>query len=156
MQLKFYFENVISCTYCHYNDVTMSARASQITSFMIVYSTIYLGADQRKHQISASLAFVWGIHHWPVNFPHKWPVTRKIFSFDDVIMSTGYLFWCLNLNIPEYKSFPSLLMSWLLMISEAMVLNMQYIWVLSEVGFQLSAPLQWWDIIENTYLFHVF
>ena len=44
------------------------------------------GADQSKHQSSASLAFVWGIHRGPVNFPHKWPVTRKMFPFDDVIM----------------------------------------------------------------------
>ena len=40
---------------------------------------VYSGAGQRKHQSSASLAFVWGIHRWPVNSPHKWPVTRKIF-----------------------------------------------------------------------------
>ena len=45
-----------------------------------------LDADQRKHQSSASLAFVPGIHRWPVNSPHKWPVTRKMFPFDDVIM----------------------------------------------------------------------
>ena len=47
---------------------------------------IYSVADQRKHQSSASLAFVWGIHLWPVNSPHKWPVTQKMFPFDDVIM----------------------------------------------------------------------
>ena len=40
----------------------------------------------RKHQNSASLAFVRGIHREPVNSPHKWPVTRKTFPFDDVIM----------------------------------------------------------------------
>ena len=71
----------------HYNDVKMSATASQITTLMIVYSTVYSGADQRKHQNSASLSFVLGIHRWPVNSPHTWPVTRKIFPFDDVIMS---------------------------------------------------------------------
>ena len=60
--------------------------ASQITSLRIVYSTAYSGADQRKHQSSASLAFVWGIHRSPVNSPHKWPVTRKMFPFDDVII----------------------------------------------------------------------
>ena len=60
----------------------MGMMASQITSLTIVYSTVYSGADQRKHQISASLAFVREIHRWP----HKWPVTRKMFSFDDVIM----------------------------------------------------------------------
>ena len=70
----------------HYNDVIMSEMASQTTSLMIVYSTVYSGADQRKHQSSASLAFVRGIHQWLVNSPHKWPVTRKMFSFDDVIM----------------------------------------------------------------------
>ena len=48
---------------------------------------LYSDADQRKHQSSASLAFVRGIHWRPVNCPHKWPVTRKMFTFDDVIMS---------------------------------------------------------------------
>ena len=44
-----------------YNDVIMSTMTSQITSLTIVYSTVYSGADQRKHQSSASLAFLWGI-----------------------------------------------------------------------------------------------
>ena len=64
----------------------MDAIASQITSLTIVYSTVYSDADQSKHQSSASLAFVREIHRGPVNFPHKWPVTRKMFPFDDVIM----------------------------------------------------------------------
>ena len=64
----------------------MGAIVSQITSLTIVYLTIYSGADQRKHQSSASLTFVRGIHRGPVNSPHKWPVTRKMFAFDDVIM----------------------------------------------------------------------
>ena len=74
------------CSNVHYSDVIMGAIASQITSLRIVYSTVYLDADQRKHQSSASLAFVWGIHRGPVNSPHKWPVTRKMFPFDDVIV----------------------------------------------------------------------
>ena len=49
----------------HYNDIMMSTMASQITSLTIVYLSVYSGADQRKHQISASLAFVKGIHRWP-------------------------------------------------------------------------------------------
>ena len=73
--------------YKHYCDVIMGAVASQITSLTIVYSTVYSDADQRKHQSSASLAFVRGIHRGPVNSPHKWPVTRKMFSFDDVFMN---------------------------------------------------------------------
>ena len=64
----------------------MGAMASQITSLPIVYSTVYSDADQRKHQSPASLAFVWGIHRGPVNSPHKWPVTQKMFPYDDVIM----------------------------------------------------------------------
>ena len=70
----------------HYNDVIMGVIASQITSLTIVYSTVYSDADQRKHQSSASLAFVRGLHRGPENSPHKWPVTRKMFPFDDVIM----------------------------------------------------------------------
>ena len=57
----------------------MSATASQITCLMIVYPTVYSGANQRKHQSSASLAFVRRIHRWPVNSPHKGLVTRKMF-----------------------------------------------------------------------------
>ena len=53
------------CTY--YDDVIMGAIASEITSLTIVYSTVYSGAS-------------------PVNSPHKWPVKRKMFPFDDVIM----------------------------------------------------------------------
>ena len=70
----------------HYNGVIMGAIASQIPSPTIVFSTAYLDTDQRKHQSSASLAFVRGIHRRPMNSPHKWPVTRKMFPFDDVIM----------------------------------------------------------------------
>ena len=64
----------------------MSTMASQITSLATVYSTIYLGANQRKHLSSASLAFVQGIHWWLVNSSHKGSVTRKMFPFDDVII----------------------------------------------------------------------
>ena len=69
----------------HHNDVRMSAMASQITGVSIVCSTNCYGADQRKHQSSVSLAFVKGIHQWPVDSLHNEPVTR-MFSFDDVIM----------------------------------------------------------------------
>ena len=71
----------------------MGAVASQITSLTIVYSTVDSDADQRKHQSTVSLAFV-GIHQGPVNSPHKWPVTRKVFPFDDVNMS-----WILSSKI---------------------------------------------------------
>ena len=75
----------------HYSDVIMGAMASQITSFTIVYSIVYSGADQRN--IKAS-------RHWPLcgqftgdrrNPPHEWPVTRKMFPLDDVIMDAFML-----------------------------------------------------------------
>ena len=70
----------------------MRTMASQITSLTIVYSAVYSGADQRKHQSSASLAFVRGIHQWPVNSPHKWPVTRKNFH----LMTSSWKMPCPN------------------------------------------------------------
>ena len=70
----------------HYSDTIMSAMASQITSLTIVYSTFYSGADQRKLQSTASLAFVRRIHRWQLNSPRERPVMRKMFLFDDVIM----------------------------------------------------------------------
>ena len=79
----------------HYSDVIMSEMASQITSFSIVCSTVCPGENQRKHHSSASLAFVSGIHRWPLKSPHKGSVTRKMFPFDDVIMA--------NCEIPGYR-----------------------------------------------------
>ena len=68
----------------------MRLVASQITSLTTVYTTVYSVTDQRKHQSSASLAFVREIHRWPVNSPHKGPVTRKMFPFEEVIMVCWY------------------------------------------------------------------
>ena len=73
----------VSCSN-HYCDVIMGVMASQITNLTIVYSTVHSGADQWKHQSSASLA------RWQANSPHKWPVTRKMFPFDDVIMGISH------------------------------------------------------------------
>ena len=70
----------------HCNDVIMSAMASQITSLTVVYSTVYSSTDQRKHQSSASLAFVLWIHRSLVNSPHKSSYAEFFFPFDDVIM----------------------------------------------------------------------
>ena len=89
----------------HCNNVIMGAIAYQITSPTIVYSTVYSDADERKHQSSASLAFLRGIHRWPVNSPHKWPVTRKMFPFDDAIMNTHrYIIICWYLVVVLQKS----------------------------------------------------
>ena len=80
----------------HFIDVIMNAIASQITGVSIVFLTVCSRVDQRKHQCPS---------HWPlwrettgVDSPQKWPVTRKMFSFDDVIMDFSYatirVRWC--------------------------------------------------------------
>ena len=80
----------------------MRAMASQITGVSILYSAACSGADQRKQQSSALLAFVRGIHLRPVNSPHKGPVTWKMFPFDYVIMEiVVFLFsfpWAITLT----------------------------------------------------------
>ena len=81
----------------------MGTMASQITSLTIVYSTVYSGTDQRKHQRSASVAFVRGFHQWPVNSPHKGPVTQKMFPFDDIIIFHPYIWERVVLSIPIHQ-----------------------------------------------------
>ena len=65
----------------HCSNVIMNAMASQINGVAIVCSNAWSGTDGRKHQRSAFLAFVRviQIHRWPVDSPHKGPVTRKCF-----------------------------------------------------------------------------
>ena len=82
----------------HHSDVIMSMMASEITGVSVVCSTVCSGADQRKHQSSASLAFVRGVHRWPVESPQKGPVKRKMFPFDDVIMAIPTI-QCTHLSV---------------------------------------------------------
>ena len=89
----FLTDNQVDSNLRHYSDVIMDAMASQTTSLTVVHSTVYSGADQRKHQSSASLAFMQGIHWWSVKSPHKWRVTQKMFPFNDVIMDTLTFMW---------------------------------------------------------------
>ena len=73
----------------HYSDVIMSAIVSLIASVLTVYSAVCSGADQRKHQSSVLLAFVRGIQWWAVNSPRKGSVARKMFPFNDIIMTSS-------------------------------------------------------------------
>ena len=91
-------EGTSALKYTNYNGVIMNAMTSQITSVLIVYSTVCSSAYQRKHQNSASLAFVRGIHRSPVNSPHRVPVTRKMLPFDDVVMYTIIKLSCCKLS----------------------------------------------------------
>ena len=70
----------------YYSDIITTVMASQITGVSIVCSFFWLGEHHRKHQSSASLTFVRGIHNWSVDSPLKGPVARKTFPLDDVIM----------------------------------------------------------------------
>ena len=122
-----------SISVVHNNDVIMSAMASQITSLTIVYS----GADQRKHQSSVSLAFVRGIHRWPVNSPQKGPVTQRLFSFDDVIMDDKVRVPCIyrtgtwrvnftnTLSMKSIFYYPRLMTSWSMPTSRSIMNSSQ-------------------------------
>ena len=70
----------------HYDDVRMGAIASQITSLAIVYSAFYSGVYKKKTSKLRVTGLCVGNSPGPVNSPHKGPVTRKMFPFDDVIM----------------------------------------------------------------------
>ena len=89
---EFHKEIKYMAHFIHYDDVIMSTMASQINSLSVVCSTVYLGANKRKHQSSASLAFMRGIHWWPVNFLHSGPITRKMFLFDEVFVKMDFMF----------------------------------------------------------------
>ena len=65
----------------------MSTIASKITGVSMAHSTVCSYGYQRKRQSAASLAFVRGIHLWPMNSLHKRQVSRKMFPFNDIIMS---------------------------------------------------------------------
>ena len=134
----------------HYIDVIMGGMASQITSLTIAYSTVYSGADQSKHQSSASLAFLWGIYRGPVNSPHKWPVTWKIFSFVDVIMQT-------LLTFDYLLPFSSRAMEWKLVRCEALIrqsfqMFQNFKWPLVTDAFDLKMDFSW--ILQKLYACH--
>ena len=98
------FQNYISVTTVygmtipHYNDVIMGAMASKSPASRL-FTRQFI--DQRKHQSSAPLAFVRGIHRGPVNSPYKGPVTRKMFPFADVIMWSRCMFQWLTCFWPQ-------------------------------------------------------
>ena len=92
----------------YYSGVIMSAMAFQNTGVLVVCSTVSSCADQRKNQSSAhcSTGFVRGIHWWPVDSPHRGPITWKMFPFDDAIRSKLYVLGttCPADPIPALKS----------------------------------------------------
>ena len=99
----------------HYYDVIMSGMASQIAGVSIVYLTFCSAVDEKKYQSSASMAFVRGIHRWPVNSPHIGPVTRKMFPFDNVIISLSvWLFGLVLRSVIQYNKNDTLIWYWMI------------------------------------------
>ena len=80
-------EHTYAHSFNHYTDVIISAMASQITSSTIVYPTVYSRRKSKKTSKLHAAGLCEGIHRWPVNSAHKGPVKRKMFPFDDVIMT---------------------------------------------------------------------
>ena len=92
----------LSLTNLHYNDVIMTTIASQITSLAVVYSTVYSDADKKKPSKLHVTGLCVGNSPWPVNSPHKGPVTRKMFPIDDVIMFHWIGFACVCVSSQRY------------------------------------------------------
>ena len=82
-----WFNSIDMYVFLHYSDVLMSAMASQITGISIVYSTVCSGADQRKYQSSASLAFVRGIHRCLMNSLHA----QRASNAENLMTSSWYV-----------------------------------------------------------------
>ena len=70
---------------------------------------VWSSATEWRHQSSASLAFEWGIHRQPEDFPHREPVTPKMFTFEDIIMKNKHV----NIIRTEQTTETSILMSYI-------------------------------------------
>ena len=101
---RWQWNNIKACRGNHCSDVIMGAGVSNHQPYDCLLNRVYSGADQRKHQSSASLAFARGIHRWPVNSSHKWPLARKMFPFDDVIMThISYIYFPIKYKMTKPK-----------------------------------------------------
>ena len=106
---------------------TVGVMVSQISGVSIVYSKVCSRADQINHQSSASLAFGRGIHRRRVNPPHKGPVTRNMFPFDDIIIihASGF-----KLHLFSYQSQRPLVVN-LTIFSMAVLMSNEYTLILN-------------------------
>ena len=71
----------------HYNDVKLTSRSLKSRTIRLFFLTAYANPYQSPHY----WPFVRGVHWWPMNSPHKGPVTRKKLACDDVIMNFDYV-----------------------------------------------------------------
>ena len=156
---------------CHYSDVIMCAMASQITSVSIV--TQLFVQVQIKENIKAPRHWpLWrGINRWPVNSPHKGPVTRKMFPLNDVIMIflqwplppavfvayrvlvVAFYFTWLVISGPNTPGFFTFLTDW-----SFLLLNASQIWRLATaiwgyVIFRRREEGQLWDCYPGSFFY---
>ena len=153
----------------HYIDVIMTTMASQITSLTVVYSTVYSDADQRKHQSSASLAFVWGIHRDQWIPRTKGQLRGKCFH----LMTSSYVIPCGATFIlcgHEYNCFCQIDNYFLLLTIQTGLLytylwNVQVVWTClsllrnmnmtfwpNAVSPTLSVEVKWaWDVTDCSF-----
>ena len=158
----------------------MGVMASQITSLTFVYSTVYPSAGQRKHQNSASLAFVQGNLRWLVSSPHKWPVKRKMFPFDDVIIQQVrytnfpwalYVITWIHFHTSDrfvWDGNPEVIDDWpSKMISNQSNITMYFVWLNPSVGYELwyenlrfqcifLLVCRMWNFVALIYLYFLF
>ena len=84
----------------HYIDVIMSTMASQITSLTVVYSIVYSKKTSKLRVTGLCARNSLG----PVNSPHKGPVMRKMFLFDDIILCRQHFQrHCLEWKLLNFK-----------------------------------------------------
>ena len=114
----------------------MSAMSSHITDVSLVCLTVCSGADQRKHQSSTSLAFVRGIHRWPVDAEIVWLWWRhhELLSSDwsqilrnasNEILNTHKLPWWRH----QMETFSALLALWVGQWSRALMFSLVCAWI---------------------------
>ena len=126
----------------------MNAMASPIIGVSIVYSIVCSGTNQRKYQSSTLLAFVRGIHRWPVDSPHKEPVTRKMFPFGDVIKGL-----CVPVELEVTLTFQVTHVHAILNFRHSIVLGKQklYLHFLSLLTYYICVCIEWYSEIVKFY-----
>ena len=126
----------------HYIDVIMTTMASQITSLAVVYSSVYLDADQRKHQSSASLAFVWGIDRdrW---IPHtKGQLRGKCFH----LMTSSWITTAIQEAITVLQFFGAIYIQCVFVMVKHLAVSDNIIYMMTSSNgniFRVTGPLCW-------------
>ena len=164
MQYHVILDRIITASDCIV--LIIMGMASQITSPTNFYSTVYSGADRRKHQSLAPMAFVREIHRWPMNLTHKWPVTWIMLPVDDVIMVrlsslSKVLIICTLISHPRETLLPMHIVTWrsliVVLFSKSAYTGACYIrtplQIMSTVAYFYQAIYRCWSICNHDLTF---